>query len=392
MIGEFPIDDSTEAITGDRRPFSDIYEDFRMRNPDLPPLSDFLEKNKNDLGILEQVVDKEIAWCQEAVNVLDGQYGRGNYRVITAERGARDIRFILSTMGVDVTPFRGNGYFFKERKPNNWNNVQNYVEDLDLTADKIFEDDKEIVIIDTGFEGTVIKGLMEYILLSSSDAETNSDYADRVTEGLDPSTHVVVVGRECYGLRDELEQRGFDTSDFTYHNFRIHQLNDNGHIDKCMEGGVEGARAFHDLDITTPIERLERGEKVVFVTTEVDANNPDYNTLVDYLSAKGYSSEDHKCFHRKINERQVALAQRLHGYLVSGNSDSFYPELISPEHDFSRIAVTFESGPQFYHSVSRNRVKEDGKIDPKYTSKESQLFTLFYLSELVRSVTDSRET
>lgn len=370
--------------------FEEYYRRCQQVDSTLPAYEEFLEKSKQDVEQADKVIEIQNKWSTEASKVLDTRFGVNNYRIVTMERGARAVRYHMSAMGKDVTPMWGNKDFFLPRGPENWAAVKKYMHNLDLSPEQILADDRQLVALDTGYEGTVIKGLQEFTALNVEGAEDNKQYADRIAaEATD--ANVVIVGREDYGLREELKNRGIAISEFTPGKYRIATLEDGKHVDKVIEvetqnfQNKETAEFFYGEGVTwtPPLDLLVEGKKLLFVTTEVNPENEDQKRLSEYLEQKGVGVDPRiQIIARTINDKQKALLQKMHGYMVESGSGALMEQLIKDNPELNRLASTFEDGPCFSESVSRASIQEDGTVAFKHFSKECQMEEMLFIDKI----------
>lgn len=370
--------------------FEEYYRRCQQVDSTLPTYEEFLEKSKQDVEQADKVIEIQNKWSVEAGKVLDTKFGANNYRIVTMERGARAVRYHMSAMGKDVTPMWGNKDFFLPRGPQNWNAVKEYIRNLDLSPEQVLADDRQLVALDTGYEGTVIKGLQEFTALNVEGAEDNKQYADRIAAGA-TDANVVIVGREDYGLREELKARGIAISEFTPGKYRIATLEDGKHVDKVIEVETqnfqnrETAEFFYGEGVTwtPPLELLSEGKKLLFVTTEVNPENDDQKMLSEYLKEKGADADPRiQTVTRTINDRQKAVLQKMHGYMVESGSGALMEQLIKDDPDLNHLASTFEDGPCFSDSVPRSSIQEDGTVAFKRFSKERQMEEMLFIDKI----------
>jgi hypothetical protein len=363
--------------------FTVLYEQVRAQDSSLPSLQVFLEKHAPVIEQMDEAATVQVEWCMEAKDQLNQRYGPNQYYVVTAERGARNIRYIMSTLGVETRPLWANTGFFYKDSPANWDNVARYLSQQEVDARAVLRDPRQLVMLDTGFQGTVIKGYMQYNALLTASAETNADYAARIakhTEGID---EVITVGSAHFGLKAELEARGIAVDDFTIGSYPLAKLQDPEHIDRILKNEKELAPSIYGRDFVPFTDKLKNGKRLLFVTTEVDPAHTDSRVLQAYLNHKGVAAAT---LTRNISAEQEALLDRMDGYMVSANTDSFYGELIDPTLPFARRAQLVESGPTFVMPVSRKQIKADGNIEFSYLPYEEQLLAALYLDVVTNKI------
>lgn len=182
-----PIDTNLIGIsdfTSGKLSFADFYTLSKKNYQELPPIDIFIKKsigsveflderteifhNWQSIDSLQTEIKKQYDWCQEAISTLNNKFGKGNYYVATAERGARNIRYLFSLLGVEVKPFWANAKFFYPNKPFNWEKIIKYFSNLQLSSLRIESDKRHLIILDTGFYGHVIKGFIDFTNRNSS--------------------------------------------------------------------------------------------------------------------------------------------------------------------------------------------------------------------------------
>ncbi len=334
-----------------------------------PPPKQLAEKWYMDRDRLKNTVYEAREFASRVLDVarriftqLDNEFGKGNYSVVTLERGMRDVRLALEhisvreKMDVKVTGLTADTDFVRniidEFGSEGQEMIHEYLKDNGLDDDELSANPgKQVVVIDTGWWGQTMRNFTEVLGQSRPTTENSRNFAGRITKIINNNSTAIVIGDGDFEVSKNLSQLGVKVIRDPYGQrvpptaFSTSELK-----------GDYFSKFSPDL-----IDQLKNGTAyLVFADTDPSSSN--INHISNFLREN--TIEPGKVIiTRHFNKLDQKFRKNLHYKLLLSSNHSIPSMLGNYEDQFVRWT---ENSPKQYLSVRTIVIDKHGNIEPEF--------------------------